>query len=393
MLGFVRLAQSIVGQGLRAAGTAISRSTKPVSHSPTRGIVSDFTRSKSQLVAENLLLRQQLVVLNRSVGRPRLTRADRGLFILLASRLESWRDALLIVRPETVLRWHRKGLRLFWKRKSRTRSNEPKIPAETIKLIMGTAADNRLWGAERIRGELLKLGITVAKRTVQRYMRRGRSPSPEGQTWSTFLRKHAKDIWACDFLQAHDVFFRPLFAFLVTELGSRRIVHLGVTRSPTDGWVARQLREATPFGVAPRYLTRDNDAKYGPQFEAVAIGSSVEVLRTPIKAPRASAICERLLGSVRRECLDHTLVLSEAHLRRVLEEYVPVLQSREATPGHRAAAAAGGTGSLSQRSGGNRCPSDFRWPAPRLSTDCLTHLSVRRYRRISLVAKTGRGAL
>src|SRR5262245_38653584 len=321
MLGFVRLVRSTLGRGLRATGTAISRLPKPVSPSPARGIVTDFARSKSHLVAENLLLRQQLVVLNRSVKRPHLTRAERGLFVLLASRLENWRDAPLVVNPETVLRWHREGLRLLWRGKSRARSPEPKIPVETIKLIVEIAAENRLWGAERIRGELLKLGIPVAKRTVQRHMRRGRSPRPRGQTWSTFLRTHAKDIWACDFLQAHDLFFRPLFAFLVTELGSRRIVHLGVTRSPTDGWVAQQLREAMPFGVAPKYLIRDNDAKYGPRFEAVATGTGVAVLRTPVRAPRANAICERLLGSVRRECLDHTLILGEAHLRRVLKEY------------------------------------------------------------------------
>jgi len=157
---------------------------------------------------------------------------------------------------------------------------------------------------------------------VQRYLRRGRFPSPGGQTWSTFLRNHAKHIWACDFLRVHDVFFRPLFAFFVSELGSRRIAHPAVTRSPTDGWAAQQLRGATPFGVAPRYLIRDNDARYGPRFEAVATGTGVEVLRTPMKAPRANAICERLLGSVRRECLDHTLIPGEAHLRRALKGYV-----------------------------------------------------------------------
>ena len=183
------------------------------------------------------------------------------------------------------------------------------------------AANNRLWAAERIRGELLKVGITVAKRTIQRYMRRARSPRPRGQTRATFLRTHANDIWACDFLQVHDVFFRPLFAFLITELGSRRIVHVGVTRSPTDAWVAQQLREVTAFGTAPRYLIRDNDANYGRHFDTVAVGSAIEVLRTPIKAPRANAICERLLGSVRRECLDHVLILGEGHLRRVLNEY------------------------------------------------------------------------
>ena len=129
-------------------------------------------------------------------------------------------------------------------------------------------------------------------------------------------------LWAGVFLQVHDLFFRPLFAFIFTELGSRRIVHVGVTRSPTDAWFAQQLREATPFGAAPTYLIRDNDAKYAPRFEAVARGSGIEVLRTPIQAPRANAICERLLGSVRRECLDHIVIISEAHLRRVLSEYV-----------------------------------------------------------------------
>ncbi|MDP9311672.1 MAG: integrase, partial [Chloroflexota bacterium] len=162
-----------------------------------------------------------------------------------------------------------------------------------------------------IQGKLLKVGITVAKRTVQRYMRQARPPRPHGHTWATFLRNHASDIWACDFLQRHDLCFRPLFAFIITELGSRRIMHVGVTRASTDLWAAQQLREATPFGEAARYLIRDNDAKYGHQFAAVAAGTGIEVLRTPLKAPRANAICERLLGSVRRECLDHLLILGE----------------------------------------------------------------------------------
>jgi len=285
------------------------------------GAVADLARSKPQLIAENLLLRQQLIVLNRSVKRPRLTNRDRGLFVLLASRLYSWKEALLIVKPETVLRWHRQGLRLFWKRKSRARSLQAQIPVETITLIKEMATNNRLWGAERIRGELLKVGIKAAKRTIQRYMRQVRPPRPHGQTWAMFLQNHANDIWACDFLQVHDLFFRPLFAFFITELGSRRIVHVGVTRAPTDDWVAQQLCEATPFGEAPKYLIRDNDAKYGVHVTAVAAGTGIEVLRTPTRAPRANAICERLLGSVRRECLDHIVIVSEAHLRRVLKEY------------------------------------------------------------------------
>ena len=315
-------ARQMITTGVQVLQDRLQSWTKPASISLTQGCIHDLVRSKPKLVIENALLRQQLIVLNRSVKRPRMTHADRALIVLLVSRLQHWKDALLIVKPDTVLRWHRAGFRLFWKRKSRTNLRQPKLATETIVLIKEMAANNQLWGADRIRGELLKLGIKVAKRTVQRYMRQARPPRPHGQTWATFLQNHAKDIWACDFLQIHDVLFRPLFAFFITELGSRRIVHVGVTRAPADEWVAQQLREATPFGQAPTYLIRDNDAKYGSHFDAVALGSGIRVLKTPIRAPRANAICERMLGSVRRECLDHIVVLSEIHLRRVLKEYV-----------------------------------------------------------------------
>jgi putative transposase len=309
-------------RAMRVVARVYPRWCRPLPASPLVGAIADLARSKPPLVAENLLLRQQLLVLNRAGKRPRCTRADRALLVVLASQVRHWRDALLIVRPETVLRWHRAGLRLFWKAKSRAPSQKPRIAPETIALIREMAASNRLWGAGRIRGELLKIGITVAKRTIQRHMRLACPSPPRGQTWATFLRNHAKDIWACDFVPLTDAWFRPLFAFIVTELGSRRIVHVGVTRAPTDAWVAQQLREATPFGAAPRHLIRDNDAKFGPRFDAVAAGSGMVPLRTPIRAPRANAICERLIGSLRRECLDHILLLSEAHLRRVLNEYV-----------------------------------------------------------------------
>jgi putative transposase len=303
MLRFLRdRLRPVAQRAMRAGGRFFSRWCKPLPASPLVGTIADLARSKPQLVAENLLLRQQLLVLDRAAKRPHWTRADRALVVLLASRVKHWREALLIVRPETVLRWHRAGLRLFWKAKSR-------------------ATSNRLWGADRIRGELRKLGITVAKRTIQRHMRQARPSPPRGQTWATFLRNHAKDIWACDFVQLSDVWFRPIFAFVITELGSRRIVHVGATRAPTDAWVAQQLREATPFGAAPKYLIHDNDAKYGPRFDAVAAGTGIALLRTPMRAPRANAICERLIGSLRRECLDHILLVSEAHLRRVLHEY------------------------------------------------------------------------
>jgi putative transposase len=184
------------------------------------------------------------------------------------------------------------------------------------------ARENPLWGADRMRGELLKLDIRVSKRTIQRYLRQARPSRPSGQSWSAFVRNHAGEIWACDFLQLSDLCFRPLYAFFLVELASRRVVHIGATRQPTDAWAAQQLREATPFGAAPRYLLHDRDSKYGALFARVAATSNITVLTTPYRAPRANASCERFLGSVRRACLDHLLLLGERHLRRALGEYV-----------------------------------------------------------------------
>jgi len=296
--------------------------TKPAAHGQVLGTLADLARSKLELMAENALLRQQLIVLRRSVKQPRLTRPDRLLLVLLAGKVRAWRQALLIVKPETLLRWHRQGFKLFWRRRSKVTARRPGIPAETIGLITEMARDNPLWGAERIRSELLKLGIRRAKRTIQKYLRRARPPRAHGQTWSTFLHNHAADIWACDFVAVTDLFFRPIYAFVIVELASRRVIHVGATRHPTDAWVAQQLREATPFDQRPTYLIRDNDAKFGPAFTRVAEGSGIDVLRTPFKAPRANALIERFLGSVRRECLDHVLILGERHLHQVLHEYL-----------------------------------------------------------------------
>jgi transposase InsO family protein len=313
-----------------AAGRATARTlrrrlaaaTRPAAAPLVAGTLADLARTKPQLVAENALLRQQLLVLRRQVGRPRCTWADRALLVLLASRLRTWRQALLLVQPNTLLRWHRAGFRAVWRRKSRPGPGRPPLPAETVALIRQMAAENPLWGAERIRGELAKLGQRVAKRTIQAYLRSSRAPRPRGQRWATFLRNQAAGIWACDFLPVTDALFRPLFAFVVVELATRRVVHVGATRHPTDAWVAQQLREATPFEQRPRYLLRDNDSKFGATFARVAATSGIEVLRTPYRAPRANAVCERFLGSVHRECLDQLLVLGEAHLRRVLRAYV-----------------------------------------------------------------------
>src|SRR5262249_34006672 len=169
----------------------------------------------------------------------------------------------------------------------RASTHKTKVAEETITLIRQMARDNRLWGAERIRGEL---GLHVCKRTIQKYMRGVRRHQPRGQKWSTFLRNHAGQIWACDFLQMTDLFFRPLFAFFIVELKSRRVIHVGVTRSPSDAWVAQHLREATPYGHSPKYLIHDNDSKFGPSFCRVARTSGIKLLKTPYHAPRANAV-------------------------------------------------------------------------------------------------------
>src|SRR3712207_2119161 len=304
-----------VQRGVHALRARVSRWTRPRPVGLAAGLAADLTRSRGDLLLENALLRQQVIVLSRTGKRPALTPLDRGLLVLLASRLRSWASALLIVRPETMLRWHRQGFRLFWRRKSAPRSRPSPLATTTIDLIQQVARDNPLWGAERIRGELLKLGIRVSKRTVQKYTRQAPRSRPAGQNWATFLRNHAHELWACDFLQVHDLCFRPLFAFFIVEHGSRRVIHVGVTRHPTDAWVAQQLREATPYGERPRFLLRDNDAKYGARFAQVAEASGIAVVRTPVGAPRANALVERFLRRVRQECLDHLLPLSEDRKR------------------------------------------------------------------------------
>ncbi|HEY7413897.1 MAG TPA: integrase core domain-containing protein [Ktedonobacteraceae bacterium] len=280
----------------------------------------DLTRTQSELLAENALLRQQLIILRRQVKRPACNKTDRVLLVVLARAARCWKQALYIVQPDTLLGWHRHLFRWFWRWKSKPALRKPKLAAETITLIQSMVLNNRLWGAESIRGELLKLGIRVSKRTIQKYMRQER-PRPSSQTWSTFLHNHASEIWACDFLPVTDLFFRSLFAFFIIELQSRKVLHVGVTRHPTDAWVAQQLREASPFGEAPRFLICDHDSKFGPLFARVANGTGIKLLRTPIRAPRANACCERFLGSVRRECLVHLLILREQQLHRILQAY------------------------------------------------------------------------
>jgi putative transposase len=199
-------------------------------------------------------------------NRPHLTPHDRFWILPLASRVAHWKHALLIIHSDTLLRWHREGFRLFWKDKSKPKTPQPKIPRETIALIQHIAQENILWGAERIQGELLKLGIHMAKATILRYICGARPLREPNQNWSTFLQTHARDVWTCDFLPVIDLWFRTVFVFFIIELRSRRVIHFAVTCHPSEAWVAQQLRDATPNGVAPKYILRDNDCKFGSQF-------------------------------------------------------------------------------------------------------------------------------
>ena len=195
---------------------------KPLTTSFLFSTLADLPRGRSELIAENALLRQQLIILRRQIKRPVYRKTDRFLQVILARLVRSWKQSLFLVQPETLLRWHRELFRVFWKHTSKFHARMPRLSSETISLIQEMAANNRLWGAERIRVELLKLGIRVSKRTIQKYMKHARPKRARGQNWKTFLRNHAAEVWACDFLQVTDLFFRPLFAFFVVELKSRK---------------------------------------------------------------------------------------------------------------------------------------------------------------------------
>jgi putative transposase len=294
---------------------------KPTTVTLALGALVDVSRTKADLLVENAILRQQVIVLRRQVKRPRLTHKDRLRLVLLARCTKFWAQALHIIQPDTLLRWHRDLFRLFWRYKSGNWRKKPRISPETIGILRQMIRENRLWGAERIRGELLKLGITLSKRTIQKYIHRIRKyPSPD-HSWATFIRNHAGDIWACDFTTVYDWLFRPLYIFVIMELKKRRIIHVAVTDSPTDEWTAQQLREATAWGEKPKYLIRDRDSKYGNRFTGLAFHTGIQVLKTPFRAPKANAYSERLMGSLKRECLDHFIILNRRHLTDVVKEY------------------------------------------------------------------------
>jgi transposase InsO family protein len=280
----------------------------------------DLFKSRSRLEAENLFLRHQLnIALRRAPPRLRLRGSDRALLILITKLWPSLLGVAKVVQPETILRWHRAGFKVFWRWKSRNRAGRPKIDRGLRDLIQRMSRENPLWGASRIHGELLMLGLEVAQSTVSKYM--ARPSKPPSQTWKTFLQNHAEAIAAIDMCVVPTLTFDLLFAFLVLGHGRRQLLWFEVTRNPTAEWLARQITEAFPWTSAPSYLVRDDDRAYGHVF-TFRVGA-MGIRDRPISpaSPWQNGYAERLIGTLRRECLDQVVIFGEAHLRRILSAY------------------------------------------------------------------------
>jgi len=283
-------------------------------------ISASWLKSRERLRAENLALRHQLnIALRQSPKRLQLKNPDRFLFVWLYRLWPGALNSIVIVKPETVVRWHRCGFKAFWRWKSRGRRGRPRIPREVRDLIREVSLANPLWGATRIHGELLKIGIDVAQSTVAKYMVKGRRPP--SQSWKTFVRNHADGIASVDFFVVPTATFKLLYGFVVLRHDRRRLVHIAVTVSPTADWIARQISEAVPWETVPDYLIRDRDGAYGEVFRRRLRAMGIRDRPTAPRSPWQNAYVERLIGTILRDCLDHLIILSGAHLLRVLKAY------------------------------------------------------------------------
>ena len=277
-------------------------------------------RSQARREAEILYLRQQLIILKRSApARPRLKATDRLIFVFLYRLFPSLIDASIVFQPETLLRWHRRGFRLFWRWKSRRRVGRPALAAVIRSLVRRISRENPLWGAPRIHGELLKLGIEIGQSTVAKYMVRRRGPPSQG--WRTFLRNHSPGSAAVDMFVVPTIGFKLLHGLAIIHLERRRLVWTNVTANPTSEWIARQITEAFPWDQAPRYLICDRDSSYGVVVRKRIRAMGIRDRPTAPRSPWQNGRTERLIGSIRRECLDHVVILGKVHLRWILTTY------------------------------------------------------------------------
>ena len=275
---------------------------------------------KVHLAVENLALRQQLAVCKQSIKRPKLRLRDRVFWVWLSRLWPNWRSVLAIVKPETVIRWHRMGFKLYWRWKSKSeKPGRPLIEREIRDLIRRMSRENSTWGAPRIQSELALLGHDVAEGTVIKYM--VRPQKPPSQTWRTFLDNHVPDIAACDFFTIPTVTFRVLYVFIVLRHDRRQVVHFNVTTNPHAAWTAQQIVDAFPYEEAPRFLIRDRDGIYGDYFKNRIKSLGIDEVLIAPRSPWQNPYCERIIGSIRRECLDHVIVVNERHLHRILTDY------------------------------------------------------------------------
>ncbi len=283
-------------------------------------------KSKSRLEAENAVLRHQLIVLRRKLkGRARLTNNDRWFFVWMYRWFPTILKVVTIVQPETLVRWHRVGFRRYWCWKSSSRGGRPQIETELRALIRQMSTENQLWGAPRIHGELLKLGFSVAQSTVATYMVKRSGPPSQG--WRAFLRNHAPDIAAMDLFVVPTIGFKLLYGFVIVRIHRRDLVWINVTTNPTAEWVARQITEAFPWDGAARYMIRDRDRIYGTVVTRRLRAMGIRDKPIAPASPWQNGFAERLIGSIRRECLDHIIVFGETHLRRILKSYADYYNS------------------------------------------------------------------
>ena len=281
-----------------------------------------FLRSRADTAVEILALRQQLAVLKRRRPRPPLSALDRLFWTVLRETWDRWKDVLVLVKPDTVVKWHRVGFRLYWRWKSRPRGGRPRISEEIRALIARLAHENPDWGAPKIHGELQKLGFAVSERTVARYLRRIQRRGDPGKQWLAFLRNHREAIVAFDFFTVPTATFRVLYCFFVIEHSRRRILHLNVTRHPSSEWVVQQLREAFPEATPYRYAILDHDSIFNADVAVFLKATGLRPKRTSVQAPWQNGTAERWIGSCRREILDHVIALNEEHLRRLIRDYI-----------------------------------------------------------------------
>lgn len=276
---------------------------------------------KTNLIFENISLRQQLIVYQRSVKRPEIKNIDRVFWVWLSKIWSNWKASLIVVEAATVIGWHRKGFKLYWKRKSRS-IGRPTIDWQLIKLIRKFQKENPTWSAQRIQGELAKLGLKVSDNTVTKYMAKVKGENLKRQRWLTFLRNHAKHIVGIDFFVARTIFFQAIYVFVAISHQRRKIVHFGVTSNPRSAWAIQQLRETFAFDDISKYVIRDNDAIFSEDFKIHIRRFGLEDTPTAARSPWQNPVAERVIGTLRRECLDHMIILNEQHLHDVLHEYI-----------------------------------------------------------------------